>query len=88
MIERARYEVRITKQARKDIESLSPQLKEKLKDILMEVISRNPYDGKKLQGKLEGSYSYRLSYKDRIVYFIDQEKRVIYIERAKTHYGE
>ena len=88
MIERARYEIKITNQARKDIDDLTPKLKIKLKDILTEIISRNPREGKKLLGDLAGSYSYRLSYKDRIVYYIDEEKRIIYIERAKTHYGE
>ena len=88
MIERARYEINITNQARKDIDDLTPKLKIKLKDILTEIISRNPREGKKLLGDLAGSYSYRLSYKDRIVYYIDEEKRIIYIERAKTHYGE
>ena len=88
MIERARYAIKITRQARKDIDDLPPKLKTKLKDILIEIISRNPREGKKLLGDLAGSYSYRLSYKDRIVYYIDEEKRIIYIERAKTHYGE
>ena len=44
--------------------------------------------GKKLLGDLAGSYSYRLTYKDRILYSLDKERRIIYIERAKTHDGE
>ena len=69
-------------------QTLSPKLKSKLRDILLEVLSRNPYEGKKLLGDLAGSYSYRLTYKDRIVHSLDEERRVIYIERAGTHYGE
>ena len=84
----AAWEIRFTKQAKKDVESLPPKLKVKLRDILVEVLARNPYEGKKLLGDLAGSYSYRLSYKDRIVYSLDEEHRVIYIERARTHYGE
>ncbi len=84
----ARWEVRFTKQAKKDVESLTPKLKAKLRDILVEVLARNPYEGKKLLGDLAGSYSYRLTYKDRIVYSLDEEHRIIYIERARTHYGE
>ena len=88
MIERARYEIRISARARKDIEKLSPAMKKKLRDILEEVITVNPFGGKKLIGELLGSYSYRLTFKDRIVYTIDEGQRIIYLERARTHYGE
>jgi len=82
------YEIRITKQAKKDIDKLTPRLKQKLRDVLTEIIAENPYEGKKLLGDLEGSYSYRLSYKDRIIYSIDEKKRIVYLERVRTHYGE
>ena len=81
------YEVRITNRAEKDIRTLSPKLQKKLQDILSEVIAKNPFEGKKLLGDLEGSYSYRLTYQDRIVYSIDKERRIVYLERARTHYG-
>lgn len=84
----APWEIRFTKQAKKDVEHLPPKLKAKLRDILLEVLAHNPYEGKKLLGDLAGSYSYRLTYKDRILYSLDEERRIIYIERAKTHYGE
>jgi mRNA-degrading endonuclease RelE of RelBE toxin-antitoxin system len=82
------YEVRITNRAEKDIRTLSPKLQKKLRDILSEVIAKNPFEGKKLLGDLEGSYSYRLTYQDRIVYSIDKERRIVYLERARTHYGD
>ena len=53
----------------------------------MEVIAKNPFEGKKLVGDLAGSYSYRLTYQDRIVYSVDKEKHIVYLERARTHYG-
>ncbi len=84
----APWEVRFTKQAKKDVERLSPKLKSKLRDILLEVLARDPYEGKKLLGDLAGSYPYRLTYRDRIVYSLDEERRIIYVERARTHYGE
>ncbi len=84
----AEYQIRITRRAEKDIGKLTPKLKAKLYDILTEVIAENPFQGKKLLGDLAGSYSYRLSYKDRIVYSVDIKAKVIYIERAATHYGE
>ena len=88
MPEKASYTIRITRQAKKDIGILSPKLKEKLRTILIQVIASNPYDGKRLVGDLVGSYSYRLTYQDRIVYSIDEESKTVYIERARTHYGD
>lgn len=82
------YEVRITRQAEKDIKKLSPKLRNKLSDILTHVIAEDPFQGKKLLGDLGGSYSYQLAYQDRIVYSIDSQKRIVFIERAATHYGD
>lgn len=82
------FEVKITHEAEKDIQKLSPVLKDKFFDILSEVIAKNPFQGKKLIGDLRESYSYKLSFKDRIVYKIDVKHRIIYIQRARTHYGD
>lgn len=82
------YQIKITKQAQKDIEKLSPKLREKLRAILIEVIAETPYEGKPLIADLEGNYSIRLTYRDRIVYSIDEDQQVVYIKRARTHYGE
>lgn len=83
----SKYDIKTTKTALKDINALSPKLKRKLKEILLEVISDNPYLGKKLVGDLSPHYSYRLNIKDRILYLIDEKKKIVYIKRAKTHYG-
>lgn len=83
-----KYKLLFSKQALKDVNSLSPKLKAKLKDILLEVISEDPQCGKKLLGDLEGNYSYRLDLKNRIVYSIDKKKRLVYVKRARTHYGD
>jgi mRNA-degrading endonuclease RelE of RelBE toxin-antitoxin system len=83
-----KYAIRITHQAKKDIENLEPKIKQKLRVILEEVVASNPYQGKKLIGDLKGSYSLRLTFKDRIVYSIDEEGRTVYVERARTHYGD
>ncbi|MBI5882192.1 MAG: type II toxin-antitoxin system RelE/ParE family toxin [Elusimicrobia bacterium] len=82
------YDIRITKQAKKDIDTLTPKLRAKLRDILVHVIAVDPSEGKKLLGDLAGSYSYRLTYKDRIVYSVDERTNTVYIERARTHYGD
>lgn len=83
-----RYEVRVTKQALKDISTLSPKLKKKLKSILLEVLSITPHEGKKLIGELAGNYSLRLTLHDRIVYSIDEERKIVYVKHARTHYGQ
>ncbi len=84
----SRYQLRFSKQAKKDVERLTPKLRIRLKSILVEVIAENPYEGKKLLGDLAGNYSYRLTYKDRIVYSVNEEQRIVYIKCARTHYGD
>ncbi len=83
-----RYQIAFTRQAQKDIAKLTPKLKTKLKDILRNKIAIVPQAGKPLVGDLTGYYSVRLSFQDRIVYRIEQERCVVLIVRAKSHYGE
>jgi len=82
------YEVRFTKEAVKDFHKLTPKLQEKLKEILQQSIAKDPHCGKRLVGDLAGFYSHRLTYKDRIVYSVDEHARVIFVHRTRTHYGE
>ena len=83
-----RYEIRVTRRAEKDIQKLSPKLKDRLYDVLTEVIAVNPFEGKKLIGDLAGSFSHRLTYQDRVIYSVDIKKKIVYLERARTHYGD
>jgi toxin YoeB len=82
------FTILFSKQARKDIEQLAPKQKAKLQQILQQIIAINPYVGKALKGDLKGLYSYRLNRTDRIVYEILSEDKVVFIIRARTHYGE
>ena len=82
------YQILFSKKAQRDIASLTPQQKDKLRQILEKVISTNPYFGKFLKGKLKGLHSYRLNRKDRILYEIYEEDKTVLIIRARTHYGE
>jgi mRNA-degrading endonuclease RelE of RelBE toxin-antitoxin system len=82
------YRVRFTKEAIKDFNKLTPRLKQKLQDILENTIAPDPRSGKHLVGELAGFYSYSLSYKDRIVYSVDDVSRTVFIHRTKTHYGD
>jgi Txe/YoeB family toxin of toxin-antitoxin system len=82
------YEVRFTREAFKDTKKLPPKLKQKLRDIVVNQIAQDPYSGKKLVGDLAGFFSIRLTYRDRIVYSVDEHSKTVFIHRARTHYGE
>jgi Txe/YoeB family toxin of toxin-antitoxin system len=83
-----KYEIRFSRQAEKDILRLTPKLKKKLMEVLRNQIAVDPYSGKALIGDLKGYYSVRLSYQDRIVYSIEDDQLIVYVIRAKTHYGD
>lgn len=82
------YQILFSKKAQKDIAQLTSAQKAKLKEILQQVLATNPYMGKALKGKLSRFYSYRLTKKDRIVYEILEEDKVVFVIRTRTHYGE
>ncbi len=82
------YQIQFTKKAQKDIQQLSPKLKSKLKDILQNKIAISPKSGKALIGDMKGYYSVRLSFQDRVVYQIKDNKCIVIVIRAKTHYGD
>ena len=82
------YEIRITKRGSRDIRQLSAKMISKLKSVLSEVIAKTPYEGKRLVGDVAGNFSLRLNIQDRIVYSIDEDNKIVYIKRARTHYGE
>jgi Txe/YoeB family toxin of Txe-Axe toxin-antitoxin module len=75
-------------EASKDIKKLPSKLKEKLKTILIQQVAVNPKAGKKLIGDLFGFYSVRLSYRDRTVYSINEDMRIVFVHKARTHYGD
>ena len=83
-----RYQIQFSKKAQKDIVGLTSRQRDKLRQILEQVISIDPYLGKSLKGKLKGLKSYRLNLKDRILYEIYEEDKTVLIIRARTHYGE
>ena len=82
------YEVRLTREAVKDLAKLPPKLKEKLRDILENRIAVDPFSGKRLVGDLKGYYSVRLTYQDRIVYSVDEDRAVVFVHRTRTHCGK
>ena len=82
------YQILFSKKAQKEIAQLTTKQKSKFKEILQQYLRVNPYSGKPMKGHLRGLHSYRLNKKDRILYEIIEEDRVVVIIRAKTHYGD
>lgn len=82
------YQIGFSKKAQKDIAELTEQQKAKLQEILQEVLAINPQVGKRLKGQLSGLYSYRLNLHDRILYEIFESDRIVFIIRARSHYGD
>ena len=82
------YQVRLTHQALKDLRKLTPKLREKIRQLCVEVLEKEPHSGKRLVGELKGSFSLRISYQDRLVYSIDRKKKIVFVERCRTHYGD
>ena len=86
-----RYRIVILKSAQKDKEKIKavPALKNKV-DSLLEVISENPYRNpppyEKLKGPLSNFYSRRINIQHRLVYDVDEEKRIVRIVAMWTHY--
>ena len=82
------YAIRFTKEAVKDLDRLPPRLKAKLRVVLQKQVAPDPRCGKRLVGDLAGFFSLRLSYKDRLVYSVDDDSRTVFVHRARTHYGD
>ena len=83
-----KYHIEFTHQSLKDLKKITPKLREKVKSLCENILQETPYEGKKLMRELEGSFSLRISYKDRLVYSVDDKKKIVYVERCRTHYGE
>lgn len=83
-----RYQVKLTKQAEKDLAKLKQAgLASKAKKII-DKFCQAPWNPpvEKLVGDLKGAYSRRLTIKHRIVYKIDEEKHMIVILSMWAHY--
>ena len=70
-----RYTVIFTSSAKKQIDKLPTDIKDKIKNALLE-LSENPYFGKALKARLEGLYSYRVG-NYRIIYNIVRRELII-----------
>lgn len=84
------YQILLTKQAIKDRRLIAQAGLEVRTKALLAVLARDPFQSpppyEKLVGDLAGFYSRRINIQHRLVYSIDQEKRIVKILRMWTHY--
>jgi len=90
-----RYSVRLSKQAKRDMDFLLvSELRDKVKamlDLLVEDPFRSPPPFEKVKGDLKRFYSRRLNSEHRVVYEVlpDDEgefKGIVVVARMRTHY--
>lgn len=74
------YKIEFSSQAAKELEKLYRADKKLYSRFLtaIESLKTNPYQGKRLKGKLAGDYSYRVG-NYRIIYTVYKHKLVVYI---------
>jgi mRNA interferase RelE/StbE len=82
------YAIRFTKEAVKDGDKLPPRLKEKLRVVLQKQVAPDPRCGKRSLGDIAGLFSLMLSYRDRLVYSVDDDSRTVFVHRVRAHYGD
>ncbi len=84
------WKVVFTKQAQKDAKKLARTGLKQKAQILLEVISDNPFQNpppyEKLIGDLAGAYSRRINIQHRLVYQVLQKESIVKIIRLWTHY--
>ena len=68
------YKLRVPDYLARDIRSLHPDIKKKVRSAL-EIISKDPYAGKALKDELEGLRSFRVK-KFRIIYQVKKGKEL------------
>ena len=84
------FEIRYSKQAKKDLDLLKrAKLEQKAKNLI-DVIKKNPFETpppfEKLTGDLKGLFSRRINRIHRLIYKIDYENSAVIIVRMWTHY--
>lgn len=84
------YKLLFSKAAQKDAKKLkAANLHEKCQDLLT-LIARNPYASippyEKLIGDLRGFYSRRINIQHRLIYEIDEDRKIVKILRMWSHY--
>lgn len=91
MILNGKYALKIIKSAQKDKERIKqyPALQNNVSELLA-IIAENPFQNpppyEKLVGDMSGMYSRRINRQHRLVYEVDEERRIVRIISMWTHY--
>lgn len=84
------YKIVYTKTAIKDIPNLKSAHLDKNVKNLIDIIRENPFQipppYEKLIGDLQGAYSRRINIKNRLVYQVQGEEKILKIISLWTHY--
>ena len=84
------YKILYTKQAKKDAKKLQASALDKKARRLIALIAEDPFafppSYEALVGNLTGAYSRRINVQHRLVYSVDEKKKIVKILRMWTHY--
>ena len=84
------YSVVVTKKAVKDFPKLTSIGLDTKTKALIELLKENPFQNppsfEKLVGDMDGLYSRRINIKHRIVYQVFEDKKIVKIVSAWSHY--
>jgi toxin YoeB len=85
-----RWRVVFTKQAQKDAKKVAAAGLRSRAEGLLALLAENPYKTpppyEKLLGDLAGAYSRRINIQHRLVYQVEESRRVVKVIRMWTHY--
>lgn len=85
-----KWKLVFTKQAQKDAKKLAAANLRKKAEVLLNILSEDPYQSpptyEKLVGDLSGAYSRRINIKHRLVYEVLEDCMTVKVLRMWTHY--
>ena len=85
-----KWQLVFTKQAQKDAKKLAASGLRPKAEVLLKILSENPYQEyppfEKLVGDLAGAYSRRINIQHRLVYQVFDKIKTVKIIRLWTHY--
>lgn len=84
------WSVKLSKRAIKDKELLKAARLSKKAKQLVDLLTVNPFQTppsyEKLVGDLSGFYSRRINRQHRLVYRVDEEQQIVYVDSMWSHY--
>lgn len=84
------YVISYTKQAQKDAKKIARAGLKNNVELLLNIISTDPWKAsppyEKLSGDLSGCYSRRINIQNRLVYEVYKEEKIVTVFRMWTHY--